>query len=187
MVKKQKSVPPVTEETTVQSEAPAAPAPAEVAAEAPKTSYDLFVKIAEGIPEDKVQLAESAGIPVRGLFQLIGTMALEIKAMQENLPVVAKTAMKETIEEYNAEAQKKYAEYLKENPQAARQRDSGIEGGIQLGLQIAKEVLGGGGGGMDEDMKKLYMESLKSNIDFTKAIQTAVVTKIAGKAITDVV
>lgn len=133
----------------------------------------------------KIQLAESMGIPIRQLIAWTISVERRFKIIAEEVA----TAPQKVVDALKAEGLKAQQERLKQGG-VQPQQDS-----RRLGLTDLVSVLqsGGGGGGMDAEMMKLTKDMMSMNIQrmkndmgFTDAIKKAIVSKIAGKATTDI-
>lgn len=164
-----------------------APAPASPTPKTPKSSYELFVDVVKGIPEDKAKLAESMGIPVRGLLQLIGTVTLEIKEMKEALPEAIKTKMSEAINEARAQQKETHQERGQNNTNANPQGSANVG---QL-MQFLPQLLGLGGRESsnplgDEITKKVLaagLDQMFAGTELLKAMQKRLMTEMGVKTV----
>lgn len=188
-LKKSRSAP--SAEKPTQNEPPTtpttAPAPASTESVPPKTvdSAEILNQFVQGISEDKIQLAEAAGIPVRPLLGWAVAVTAELQEIKKTLPDTIKAKMGEAIQEAQQRAMAE-RQALAQTPQA-----EGGGGTISTILELLKTSgIAGGGGGMDEEMSKMLKEMMNLNIlrmkqdmNFTDAIKNAIVSKITGKAL----
>lgn len=140
------------------------------------------------VTKDQIEAAKTFGIPLDMIFGVADKINVYVRSVEQrfsaietNMPLVVQNSMAKAIQNAQAEAQKGM-------PQGAAQQGGG--GTAQLLLQL----LGSGGGGADEEMLKLTKEMMSMNIQrlkqdmgFTDAIKTAIVSKIAGKAVTEII
>ena len=105
-----------------------------------------------------------------------------LNAIQQEMPAQIQGAMEAAIE--NAR-QKQIAAMQQARQNMPQGGGGGFGGGLFDGITL-KDILGGGGGGMDGEYMQLAKDALKSQIGMSTAITNAVVSKIVGKAATDV-
>jgi hypothetical protein len=161
------------------------PKEATVEAAAPTMPFDL-----SKVDPKKIELAEEMGIPIKQLINWAASVEVRFGAISKNL----EEAPQKVVAALKAEAVKRQTEAVQQTQQGGEPRKGG---GMGLGdlVALAKEAgLTGGGGGMDEEMLKLTKEMMHMNIDrmrqdmgFTDAIKNAIVTKIASKAVTEII
>lgn len=129
---------------TEAASAPSAPAVAERSPD----SFEVLNGFLAGISEDKLKMAEAAGIPVKPLLVWAATITQEMKAIKENLPATAKAALVEAIQEIQQKQQTMQA--------GATAGQGGGQGfGIQDLIKLGMSLTSGGGGGADETTKWL--------------------------------
>lgn len=152
----------------------------------PKLPFDL-----SKIDPAKIQMAEDAGIPIRGMLQWImsteGKLAAQGKALQliiENMPnpKQIETAMRDAIHDFARQAPT--------TPTEGGQPGGQKQGGGSMENMFMKLMLSEGGGGSNAMMEKLQVElltasiaNMKADAANSRAITTAVVSQITGKAI----
>jgi len=154
--------------------------PEEGVAQAPVISLEDF-------DPKKVAMAEEMGIPLRKLVDWVNQTDVVVKILVQNMP------NQEQIESAMTNAIQKAQQRQREEYSKAVQGGKVPQGGGGIGLGDILRAVGGGGGGQDEEMQKLTKEMLKVNIEsiradigFSKAIKGALVAKITGKAVGDV-
>jgi len=135
------------------------------------------------LDDKKLALAQEMGIPLKGILQWIVSVEKRFKIVEEEMPA-------KVVEALQNAARKRQEQYRQQG------EDQGQTGSGQgIGLRDVLSLMGQGSGGssFDEEMTALYKDMLKTNImrmkqdmGFTDAIKNAIVTKIAGKAATDV-
>jgi len=136
-----------------------------------------------GVDPAKVKMAEKMGIPLGQLIQYMAYQEDKLNFVIQNMPTSDK--IKGAMTEWAEEAQRKQAEMYQKavagNPQAMQ----GLGGGglMQL-LPLLGQFMGGGGG--SDELNKLAMAALTSQINMSSAITSAVVAKITGKATSEV-
>jgi len=105
-----------------------------------------------------------------------------LNAIQQEMPAQIQGAMEAAIEN----ARQKQIAAMQQARQNMPQGGGGGLGGLFDGITL-KDILGsGGGGGLDAEYMQLAKDALKSQIGMSTAITNAVVSKIVGKAATDV-
>ena len=172
MTKKPKKVVPTVTKTTDDTKVVPSEQPKEV------TPFDL-----SKVDPKKVKLAEEMGIPVGQIITWAQTVEARLNAIQENLPQQVQTAMEQAIEN----ARQKQIQQYKETVQTGGGSAPPGAGVMSLLGQLAP-LLGGGGADQEmmnltKEMMKLNMESIRTDISFSKALKNALVSKVAGKAI----
>lgn len=134
-----------------------------------------------------LKMAEDVGIPIVEIIQWANSVEQRLEIMQNQMPQQIRGALEQAIE---AQRQKQM-----EQIRAMQTTQPSVEGGgggnIQSLLPLILQGLSGGGGGggdsellqLSKEMMKLNMDSIRTDIDFSKALKNALVAKIAGKAV----
>lgn len=142
------------------------------------------------VDPEKLQMAEDLGIPVRQIISWAISVEERFRSIEEGVPEVVERAMNRAVER----ARERHARAIQQRiPQGGGQGQP--QGGRQLGLGDILNVIGGSGGGsadeemlgLTKEMMKLNIESMKADLGFTRAIKNAMVTRIAGEAVKDIV
>ena len=180
MTRKPKKVAPTVTKTTDSPKVPMV-VPSEQPKEAPSPAMPIDLS---KLDPKKVKMAEDLGIPVGQIINWMGTVEARFNAIQEQMPQQIQQAMEQAIQNAQQRQREEYVKAAKEG----RVPQGGGGGGF-FGALLEKAVLGGGGGADEEmmqltkDMMKLNMESIRTDISFSKALKNALVSKVAGKAI----
>lgn len=121
-----------------------------------------------------VAMAEKAGIPLTQMMLYMNSVEERFRDIESTLPGKVADALQQRAIQRQAAMQAA-------QPQQPQQQARG--GGMD---QIPWAQILGGGGGEDSPMQKLAMESLRASINQGNAITAAVVSKITGKAVTEI-
>ena len=166
-----KNVPTVTKPTedaeTVPSEQPQAP-----------MAFDL-----SKVDPEILKTADKMGIPLGAIIQWANSVENRLQLMQDQMPQQIQQAMEQAIEN----ARQKQIQQYRETVQQGGGSPTPGPGVMSLLGQLAP-LLGGGGQdsemvNLTKEMMKVNIESMKTDIGFSKAIKNALVAKITGKAI----
>lgn len=142
-----------------------------------------------GFDEKKIEQAEALGIPVRAIAKRMNDFAeqtnIKFQVLANAIP--NKEQVKGAMAEAIAEAQNRQRE---EYAKAVKDGKASQGGGMGVG-QILQLLSSGGGGdsemaSLTKEMMKVNIESIRADIGFSKAIKSALVAKITGKAVSDV-
>ena len=134
----------------------------------------------------KLEFLEESGVPLKKLVDWVNTTDATLRAIKENLPQQVQTAMEQAIANAQRKQRIEYAQAVADG----KVRQGG--GGIGLG-DILRLVGGGGGGGdaelltLQKDMMRASIDNMKKDANASRLIVSAVVSKITGKAIGDVI
>jgi len=131
----------------------------------------------------KLALAEEMGIPIAQILTWMRSVEQRFKIVEEEMPA-------KVVEALQNAARKRQEQYRQ---QTEGQGQTGSGQGIGLRDVLSLMGQGSGGSSFDEEMVGLYKDMLRENIlsikqdrNFTQSIKNAIVTKIAGKAATEV-
>ena len=121
-----------------------------------------------------LEMAEKFGIPIKAILSWAQSVEERLNVISEEMP----KAVGREIESAIARAKQQQATASGQAPNP---------GGVGMGslLQLLPALLGSGGGD-SELYKQAAVEALKAQTRMTQAITNAVVSKIFGKATTDV-
>jgi len=170
------------------SEPPEAPETVEEVPEPqePELPFDLTTVDPKTLDQADAIL-KPAGMSIRRLAGWANSVELRLQGIVENLEPVVQNAVEGSLRKLQAQATKQQQAYLQQNPQMAG--GMGGQGGINQLLPLLMQ-----GGGQDEemvtlqkDMFKLMLDRMRGDMDFTRSIKDAIVTKIAGKAAGDLI
>jgi hypothetical protein len=151
------------------------------------------------LSKEQVEAAKAFNIPLDKLFEglnRINAYAVSVEARFGALEKNLTDAPQKVVEALKAEALKRQTEMAQQIQKGGEGEAKSGGGGLGSLVGLAKElgITGGGGGAMDEEMLKLTKEMMHMNIDrmrqdmgFTDAIKNAIVTKIASKAVTEII
>ena len=122
------------------------------------------------------------------------------KSVEERLQIIGNVtpdSIAEALQKRAIEVQKERAMQPQIQPQySSPPQGAPQQGGFDLGpfMPLISQAIGSGGGSYDEEMQNLTKEIMRANLDrikqdgsFTDAIKSAIVSKIAGKAASDIV
>jgi hypothetical protein len=166
----------------------------EVTVEAVPQEFTL-IKVPK-LSKEQIEAAKAFNFPVEALFEGLNAINVFANSVEARFGALEKNltnAPQKVVEALKAEALKRQTEMTQQTQQGGEPRKGG---GMGLGdlVALAKEAGITGGGGMDEEMLKLTKEMMHMNIDrmrqdmgFTDAIKNAIVTKIASKAVTEII
>ena len=175
-------------EKTIPSSESTEDVPSEQPEEAPSPVMPIDLS---KVDKSKIKLAEEMGIPVGQILNWMGTVEARFNAIQEQMPQQIQQAMTQAIENAQRRQREEYAKAVKDGtiPQ-------GGGGGIGLG-DILKVIGGSGGGGeswVDAEMKGMFKDMIRTNLTSRKRetsilenVGVAVISKITGKTVSDVV
>jgi len=130
-------------------------------------------------------MAEELGIPVGQILNWMNTVEVRFQAIEENMPEQIQNAMSKAIENAQTKQREAYAKAMQEGKDP--QGQGGGQGLGQL-MRFLPMLMGGGGqdsemAALTKEMMKVNIESIKTDIGFSKAIKNALVSKITGEAI----
>ena len=126
------------------------------------------------LDQKTVAMAEKMGIPLNAIMIYLNSVEERFRDIESTLPGKVADALQQRAAQRMAEAKAAQPQ----NPQPPASGGGGWE-------QYLPMILGGGGGETSE-LNKLAMESLRASINQGNAITAAVISKITGKAVTDV-
>ena len=129
------------------------------------------------IDPEKIKMAEDFGIPVGQIITWASTVEARLNAIQVEMEPAIQKAMEAAIENARQKQLAAMQQMGQNTPQGG--------GGFNLD-QLLPALISSGGGGMDEEYMTLAKDALKSQIGMSTAITNAVVSKIIGKAATEV-
>jgi hypothetical protein len=153
------------------------------------------------LSKEQVEAAKAFNFPVEDLFEGLNAINVFANSVEERFGIIQHdlaAAPQKVVEALKAEALKRQQEATQQMAQQTQQggepKKAGGSGLMDM-LALAKEAgITGGGGGMDEEVLKLTKEMMHMNIErmrqdmgFTEAVKNAIVTKIASKAVTEII
>lgn len=139
------------------------------------------------VDQSKIAVAEKMGIPLGQLINYMAYQEDKLNFVMQNMPTSEKIkgAMSEWAEEAQKQQAAMYQKAMAANPGAAGGGGGMLgQGGLMQLLPLLGQFVGSGGG--NDALNSLAMEALKSQISMSQSITNAIVTKIAGKATSDV-
>jgi hypothetical protein len=151
------------------------------------------------LSKEQIEAAKAFNFPIDKLFEGLNKINAYALSVETRFGIIEKNladAPQKVVEALKAEAMKRQTEMAQQIQKGGEGEAKAGGGGLGSLLGLAKElgITGGGGGGMDEEMLKLTKEMMHMNIDrmrqdmgFTDAIKNAIVTKIASKAVTEII
>ncbi len=119
--------------------------------------------------------------PLLGYFETVET---RLQAADKNFQVIASTINKlEPLISLSAQVAQRQTV-----PQPAQQAQNPM-GGLDMGsiLQLVTEAMKGTSSSSNDVLQTLAMDSLKADIELSRTMKSAVLSKIAGKAVSQVV
>ena len=132
----------------------------------------------KGVSPDKIKLAESMGIPLNGIMAWANGVDQKFKEIE-----VWTHSVSNTIKGLDplVDLAKKMGQAQQQTQQTGQTQAQGGLGGLGALLPAVMQAFAGGGGNND-----LANKALASQINMANAITNAVISKIAGKATSDV-
>ena len=121
-----------------------------------------------------VAMAEKMGIPLNAIMIYLNSVEERFRDIESTLPGKVADALQQRAAQRQAQAQAA-------QPQQTQQAKGG---GADLNTLL--QLVAGGGGEQNSQLNQLAMESLRASINQGNAITAAVISKITGKAVTDV-
>jgi len=137
--KKQKNVQAAETQKPNKEPETAIPAQPEPASQSSVGNAPSIVELAKGLDEGKVQLAESAGIPIRGILQWAYNMEQTLNALLKNLPATVQENTKKAMQTF-------YEQQAQAIPQGTASPTAPQGMGFDIGtiMQLASKALGEG-------------------------------------------